>query len=161
VTGTGHDHTGTGHDHTGRHGAAGTRHDHTGTHGAAGTDWRPVPILPYLDAAATGAFWTALGFRVSDGSPDGTPYLLAVRDGAELHFRDLPDVDPARSGFSCYLAIGGAAQTLDALHAEWAALPVWRDPLPRLEAPEVKPWGLREMTVLDPAGTVVRLAESA
>ena len=84
------------------------RHDHSG--------WRPVPVLPYLDAMATTAFWTALGSRVSDGSPDGTPYLLAVREGAELHFRSLP---------------------------------------------EVKPWGLREMTVVDPAGTLVRLAESA
>ena len=119
--------------------------------------WRPVPILPYLDAAVTTTFWTSLGFRVGDGSPDGTPYLLAVREGAELHFRDVPDLDPATSGFSCYLAVGS---DLDALHAEWAALAVWGDPLPRLEAPEVKPWGLREMTVVDPAGSVVRLGES-
>jgi hypothetical protein len=124
------------------------------------TGWRPVPILPYLDATATAAFWTALGFRVSDGSPDGTPYLLAVREGAELHFRSLPEVDPATSTAACYVSVGGAAGTLDALHAEWAALPVWADPLPRLLAPEAKPWGLREMTVVDPAGTVVRLAES-
>jgi hypothetical protein len=124
-------------------------HEHTG--------WRPVPILPYLDPAATATFWTALGFRVSDGSPDDTPYLLAVRDGAEVHFRDVPGLDPATSGFSCYLAVGS---DLDALHAEWSALPVWADPMPRLEAPEVKPWGLRELTVVDPAGTVVRLAES-
>lgn len=121
------------------------------------TDWRPVPILPYLDAATTESFWTALGFRVSNGSPEGLPYLLAVRDGAEVHFRGVPDVDPATSGFACYLAVGS---DLDALHAEWSVLPVWRDPLPRLEAPEVKPWGLREMTVVDPAGTAVRLAES-
>jgi hypothetical protein len=120
-----------------------------------------VPILPYVDATTSRAFWTALGFRVSDASPDGTPYLLAVREGAELHFRALPEgtsaVDPATSGYSYYLAVGG---DLDALHAEWAAQPVWGDPLPRLEAPEVKPWGLREMTVVDPAGTTVRLAAS-
>jgi hypothetical protein len=131
---------------------AGHLHEHTG--------WRPVPILPFLDAAATTAFWAALGFRVSDGSPDGTPYLLAVREGAELHFRSLPEVDPATSTAACFVSVGGAAGTLDALHAEWAALPVWADPLPRLLAPEAKPWGLREMTVVDPAGTVVRLAES-
>ena len=119
-----------------------------------------MPILPYLDPAATTAFWTALGFRVGDGSPDGPPYLLAVREGAELHFRSLPEVDPATSTASCYLSVGDRDGTLDALHAEWAPLAVWADPLPRLEAPEVKPWGLREMTVVDPAGTVVRLAES-
>jgi catechol 2,3-dioxygenase-like lactoylglutathione lyase family enzyme len=139
-----------GHKHAEGHG-----HEHSDY-----ADWRPVPILPYRDAAATREFWTALGFRVSDGSPDDTPYLLAVREGAEVHFRWLPDVDPATSGFSCYLAVGGDAGTLDALHAQWSALPVWADPLPRLEAPEVKPWGLREMTVVDPAGTAVRLASS-
>jgi hypothetical protein len=48
----------------------------------------------------------------------------------------------------------------DHSHAERAALPVWADPLPRLDAPEVKPWGLREMTVVDPAGTTVRLGGS-
>lgn len=136
-------------------GADGHLDEHDHQHGHDHDGWRPVPILPYLDPAATEAFWTALGFRVSDGSPDGTPYLLAVRDGAEVHFRDVPGLDPATSGFSCYLAVGG---DLDALHAEWAALPVWGDPWPRLESPEAKPWGLREMTVVDPAGTVVRLA---
>jgi hypothetical protein len=30
-------------------------------------------------------------------------------------------------GFSCYFAVGGDAGTLDALHAEWSALPVWAD----------------------------------
>jgi hypothetical protein len=135
-------------------------HDHADHDHSHADDWRPVPILPYLDAAATQAFWTALGFRVTDGSPDGEPYLLAVREGAELHFRSLPGTDPATSGFSCYLAVGGDAATLDALHAEWSALPVWSDPRPRLGAPEQMPWGLREMTVVDPNGTTLRLAAS-
>jgi len=129
--------------------------EHDDSHDA---DWRPVPILPYLDAAATQAFWTALGFRLSNGSPDGEPYLLAVREGAELHFRSLPGTDPSTSGFACYIGVGGDVATLDALHAEWSALPVWSDPLPRLGAPERMPWGLREMTVVDPNGTTLRLA---
>ena len=132
-------------------GADGHLHEHR-------ADWRPVPILPYLDAAATRAFWAALGFRVSDGSPSSEPYLLAVRAGAELHFRALPGLDPATSGFSCYLAIGGDHDALDALHGEWSALPVWADPVPRLQPPEDMPWGLREMTVVDPNGTTLRLA---
>ena len=119
-------------------------------------EWRSVPILPSRDPTVTAAFWSALGFRVNDATPDDTPYLLAVRAGAELHFRSLPQVDPARSDFSCYVAVGD----VDALHAEWSSLPVWTPPVPRLEPPEVKPWGLREMTVVDPNGTSVRLAET-
>ena len=154
-----HGHGHADHDHAHDHADHDHAHDHGHDH-SHGHDWRPVPILPYVDAAATEAFWTALGFQVSDGSPNSEPYLLAVREGAELHFRSLPDTDPATSGFSCYLAVGGDAATLDALHAEWSALPVWSDPLPRLGAPEQMPWGLREMTVVDPNGTTLRLAAS-
>ena len=63
-------------------------HDHS-------HDWRPVPILPSRDAAVTAAFWQRLGFRVVDATPDDDPYLIAVREGAELHFVHQPDLDPA------------------------------------------------------------------
>ena len=86
-------------------------HDHS-------HDWRPVPILPSRDAAVTEEFWQRLGFRVVNAMPDGDPYLIAVRDGAELHFAHQPDLDPATNRAACYLHVGDAT----AVHAEWAAL---------------------------------------
>jgi hypothetical protein len=120
-------------------------HDHS-------HDWRPVPILPYRDAAVTAAFWTSLGFRVVDASPDATAYLIAVRDGAELHFQSDPDLDPAVSRAACYVHVPDAA----AVHAEWSVLGLPAEGLGSLATPEVKPWGLLEAWVTDPDGTVVR-----
>ena len=74
-----------------------TEHDHS-------HDWRPVPILPSRDAAVTAEFWQRLGFRVVDATPDGDPYLIAVREGAELHFAHQPDLDPAANRTACYIA---------------------------------------------------------
>ncbi len=72
-------------------------HDHS-------QDWRPVPILGYRDAGVTAAFWRSLGFRVADASADETPYLIAVREGAELHFAADPGLDPGASPYRCYVA---------------------------------------------------------
>ncbi len=117
-------------------------------------DWRPVPILPYRDAGRTTAFWRRLGFRVVDVTGDEVPYLIAVREGAELHFVHNPDVDPAAGWFRCYVAV----TDVDALHAEWSTLGLAEGGPGSLAAPEDKPWGLREMWLTDPDGTVVRLA---
>lgn len=122
-------------------------HSHSHSH-----DWRPVPILPYRDAAATTTFWQSLGFRVSDATPDSTAYLIAVREGAELHFSHDPQVDPASNRAACYVAVPDAV----AVHAEWARQGLPPDGPGSLGAPEVKPWGLLEAWVTDPDGTVVR-----
>jgi catechol 2,3-dioxygenase-like lactoylglutathione lyase family enzyme len=117
--------------------------------------WRPVPILPMSDPAATQQLYTRLGFAVVDATPEGqSPYLIAERDGGELHFCHQPDVDPLRSGFSCYLEV----DDVDQVYGEWARqVPDGRGH-PRLVAPEDKPWGLREMAFVDGDGTLLRLA---
>jgi len=117
--------------------------------------WRPVPILPMSDPAATQELYGRLGFQVVDATPDGqAPYLIAERDGAELHFFHWPEVDPLRSGFQCYLEV----DDVDAVYAEWASQVPGREGHPRVAAPEDKPWGLREMAFVDGDGTLLRLA---
>jgi catechol 2,3-dioxygenase-like lactoylglutathione lyase family enzyme len=117
--------------------------------------WRPVPILPTSDPAATTQLYASLGFAVVDATPEGQPpYLIAERDGGELHFFHAPDVDPLRSGFMCYLEV----DDVDRLYDEWVAqVPTGQDH-PRLSPPEDKPWGLREMGFVDGDGTLLRLA---
>ena len=115
-------------------------------------DWRPVPILPCRDPAVTAAFWASLGFRVVDASPDSTPYLIAVRQGAELHFATDPDVAAAAARTACYVHVPDAT----AVHAEWSALGLPAIGPGSVGRPEVRPWGLLEVWVTDPDGTVVR-----
>ena len=117
--------------------------------------WRPVPILPYRDAAVTTAFWHSLGFHVADASADETPYLVAVRDGAELHFQHDPAVDPADGRSRCYIAVGD----VDHLYAQWSALGLPDAGAPSVAAPRDMLWGLREMWVTDPDGTAVRFGQ--
>lgn len=114
--------------------------------------WRSVPILPMSDPAATQALYERLGFDVVDTGAD-PPYLIAERDSGEVHFFHWPEVDPLRSGFSCYLEV----DDVDAVHREWSQV-VGVDGLPRLTVPEAKPWGLREMALVDRDGTLLRLA---
>jgi len=117
--------------------------------------WRPVPILPMSDPAATRALYARLGFAVVDATPQGeAPYLIAERDGAELHFFHAPDLDPQRSAYRCYLEV----DDVDLVYDEWSAqVPAGRHH-PRLVPPEDTPWGLREMALVDGDGTLLRLA---
>lgn len=115
--------------------------------------WRPVPIVPSRDAAVTREFWERLGFDVVDASPDDEPYLIAVRDGAELHFRHSPDHDESRSDASLYIEV----DDVDVVHDEWRPL-IDATGTPRLGTPTVMPWGLRELVLVDPNGTLVRIA---
>jgi len=115
-------------------------------------DWRPVPILPCTDPTVTAAFWSSLGFRVVDASPDSTPYLIAVRQGAELHFATDPDVASADARAACYVQVPDAT----AVHAEWSALGLPATGPGSVGRPEVRPWGLLEFWVTDPDRTVVR-----
>lgn len=73
------------------------------------------PILGTVDLARTLAHYEALGFET--GAHGGGGYGFAARDRVELHFRELPGLDPATNRSSCYLQVAD----VDAIHAESAA----------------------------------------
>jgi catechol 2,3-dioxygenase-like lactoylglutathione lyase family enzyme len=107
---------------------------------------RSVPVLPARDLTGTAVLYRRLGFQVAFPMDD---YLIADRDGAELHFFPVEDLDPATSIACCYLQVPDA----DALHEEWSALGV------RVIRPlEDKPWGLREFALVDDDGNLIRVA---
>jgi uncharacterized glyoxalase superfamily protein PhnB len=111
---------------------------------------RAVPILPTADLTRALAHYGALGFETE--AWEGGGYGFLTRDGVELHVSQRDRVDPAANPFSFYLYVADA----DALHAEWAAAGVgglW-------EAPEDKPWGLREGRHIDPDGNALRFGSS-
>ena len=61
-----------------------------------------VPILPTHDARRTRECLVPLGFEVLPGSDDG--YLMLRRDGLELHYQHVDDVDPFRTAASVFRA---------------------------------------------------------
>jgi catechol 2,3-dioxygenase-like lactoylglutathione lyase family enzyme len=113
---------------------------------------RLSPILPARDIAQTEGFWQRLGFHTVY---DDAEYLLMKREGAEVHFFHHPDLDPDRCDHGAYLR----PTDIDALDAEWAALGLPSTGIPRLVRAEDKPWGTRELALLDLNGNLIRAGQ--
>ena len=106
-----------------------------------------VPVLASLDIAQSRQFYEErLGFACLLHRPD---YLILARDGCELHFW-LCNERHVAENTSCYVR----ADT-EALHADFA-----QRGLP-LAPPVVRPWGMKELYVLDPHGNLLKFGEPA
>lgn len=110
------------------------------------------PILPARDMAATEAFWQRLGFDTVYSDAD---YLLMKREGAEVHFFHHAALDPTKCDHGAYLR----PADINALDAEWAALGLPATGIPRLERAADKPWGMRELALLDLNGNLIRAGQ--
>jgi catechol 2,3-dioxygenase-like lactoylglutathione lyase family enzyme len=106
-----------------------------------------LPILPARNVDETIRFYERLGFSVVGRFGGKRRYLVLMRDDAELHFFLLPSLDPRTNINGCYLRIADA----DALYAEWRAV------LDGLAPPQDRDWGLREFTLVDPSGNLLRV----
>jgi catechol 2,3-dioxygenase-like lactoylglutathione lyase family enzyme len=114
----------------------------------------PHPVIPASDVPASLAFYTALGFEETfrDGE---TPTLVGIKCGpivlllqqesnrafAENYWLDIP-------------VISG----IEVLYEQWQTLNIWQDGA-KLGALEMKPWGRREIHIIDPAGVCVHFHE--
>jgi catechol 2,3-dioxygenase-like lactoylglutathione lyase family enzyme len=107
--------------------------------------------MPSRDLGATAAFYGRLGFEERGLWPD--EYLIVMRGDVGLHFFHWPGGDPARSIAGCYVYVDDA----DALHAEYSALDLPAEGIPRLHGPEDADYGLREFAVVDPDGNLLRI----
>ena len=110
------------------------------------------PILPAREVPATEAFWQRLGFHTVYVDPD---YLLMKREGAEVHFFRYATLDQFKCDHGAYLR----PSDINALDAEWAALGLPSTGIPRLERAADKPWGMRELALLDPGGNLIRAGQ--
>ena len=111
-----------------------------------------APILPCRDVPTAEAFWLRLGFVTVYLDED---YLLMKREGAEVHFWRNEALDPSRNDAGAYLR----PSDIDALDAEWGALGLPGVGIPRLVRPEDKPWGMRELALVDPDGNLIRAGQ--
>jgi catechol 2,3-dioxygenase-like lactoylglutathione lyase family enzyme len=110
-------------------------------------------ILPVKDVAAAVARYTQLGFKgrlYEDALPDGRAiYGFLKRDGINLHLALVSNLDPKVNTSAVYLYVDDP----DTLYSEWSAV----EPEGRLDKPEDKEWGVREMTYSDPDGNLLRI----
>jgi len=110
------------------------------------------PELAVADPEVTAAFLgEALDFAETRLWGDPPAYLIAMRDGAKLHFRRAASPVEIRSNalrevWDAYVWCDG----LDALAAE-----VQRRGVPLERGPSTQPYAMREFDVLDPDGHVI------
>ena len=113
-----------------------------------------IPILPCRSVGATVAFYNRLGF---DGGAheydDG--YAILRRGAVELHFFTHAGLVPADSSAGCYIRVLDVEEFFRAFST--SQLP--SRGLPRMDALEDKPCGLREFAIVDPDGNLLRIGQ--
>jgi len=113
---------------------------------------RAVPILPSSDLRESLAFYERLGFENRGAPPEEWNYLIVGRGAIELHVLGRPTAfERWAQPTSCHLAVADA----DALHAAWARAGI------ELEPVDTTPYGMREFTLLDPSGNLLRVGSPA
>lgn len=107
------------------------------------------PILPVIEMEDAVDFYRRLGFDVE---PYDAGYNIVSRSGEEmLHLRVVEDLDPARNAASIYFHV----QDVDTVHAEWAGNGIATGEIVD------QAWGMREFTITDPAGNLIRVGQNS
>ena len=110
-----------------------------------------IPKLPYINKQQTMDYYSALGGNMCADYGD---YFIVEWYKVELHFFSYPTLDPAKSDFMIYLRV----HDIESLYETFRKI---NPPLPRLEFPQVKPWGQKEFHLIDPNGTLLTFGQSA
>jgi len=106
-----------------------------------------VPILAFLDANESAAFYRKLGFECNDSWKE---YLMCSRDKIEIHLWKCDDpAIPKNTG--CYVRV----DEIDTLYKEFSALGVVHPNGPL----ENKPWGMRQFSILDNSGNIINFGQ--
>ncbi|HMS18207.1 MAG TPA: VOC family protein, partial [Planctomycetota bacterium] len=82
-------------------------------------------------------------------------YAILRRGTVELHFFAHKDLVPAESSAGCYIRVLDVEKTYRSFLS--SRLP--RTGIPRMDALEDRPWGLREFAVVDPDGNLLRIGQ--
>jgi len=112
-----------------------------------------IPQLPSRNLANTLEFYRRLGFDGFIHSHGG--YAILMRGKMELHFFAHARLVPEKSAHCCYLRVAN----VESIHREFSRAQLPGEGIPRQDALEDKPWGLREFAVVDPDGNLVRIGQ--
>jgi catechol 2,3-dioxygenase-like lactoylglutathione lyase family enzyme len=112
-----------------------------------------IPILPSRSLSDTLAFFRRLGF---EGEIHGHgDYAIIRRGTVELHFFTHRELVPAESFAMCYIRVSDA----EGLYRAFASAGLPRRGIPRIDAFEDKPWGMREFAIVDSDGNLLRIGQ--
>jgi catechol 2,3-dioxygenase-like lactoylglutathione lyase family enzyme len=113
-----------------------------------------IPVLPGRSLQSTLAFYGRLGFA-GEILGEGDGYAILTRGDLEIHFFVHTGLVPAESWAGCYLRVADVEPLYQAFLA--AGLP--KRGIPRMDAIENKPWGMREFAVVDEDGNLLRVGQ--
>jgi len=113
-----------------------------------------IPTLPCRSVSATLAFYKRLGFE-GGAHESNSAYAILRRGAVELHFFTHEELVPSDSSAGCYIRVLDVEEIFHAFSS--SQLP--RMGIPRMDALENKPWGLREFAVVDPDGNLLRIGQ--
>jgi catechol 2,3-dioxygenase-like lactoylglutathione lyase family enzyme len=115
---------------------------------------RSEPILPSRNLNETRAFYEAIGFRPwFRGGGVNSNYEILSRGHLVVHFVLERGLEPAKNDAGCYLRVADA----DAFHDVCEALHLPAKGIPRRTEPRDESWGMREFTIVDPSGNLLRI----
>jgi len=114
---------------------------------------RAEPILPARNLDETRAFYGKLGFRPWFRGHAPWDYEIVSRGHLVVHFFADPGLTPSKNNASCYWRVKDA----DRFYQSFLALNLPSEGIPRLTAPVDQPWGMREFSLVDPSGNLVRV----
>jgi catechol 2,3-dioxygenase-like lactoylglutathione lyase family enzyme len=115
---------------------------------------RSEPILPSRDLNETRTFYEAIGFRpwFRDGGVNAN-YEILSRGHLVVHFFLERGLVPEKNDAGCYLRVVDA----DEFHDVCEALHLPDTGVPRRTSPRDESWGMREFTIVDPSGNLLRI----
>jgi hypothetical protein len=113
-----------------------------------------IPILPSRSLPSTLAFYGRLGFK-GEILGEGDAYAILTRGDLELHFFLHTALAPAESWVRSYLRVAD----VEPLYQAFLAANLPKRGIPRMDAIENKSWGMREFTVLDEDGNMLRVGQ--
>ena len=113
-----------------------------------------IPILPARDLAETRDFYERLGFQAAGWWPTTFGgYAILRRGDLSMHFFSFKEIVPGQNYAQCYWRVND----VDALYAEFETAGLLGSGIPRLDALANRPWGMREFSIIDPSGNLVRI----
>ncbi len=111
------------------------------------------PKLPMRDKNVTRAFYSEkLGFE-EFGTIDFDGYLMMQKDHIQLHFFEFKDLNPKENYGQVYIR----TNKIDSLYLSFLDKNVKIHPNSPLE---VKPWGQKEFSILDPDNNLLTFGQS-
>lgn len=110
------------------------------------------PKLPMRDKATTKNYYIELlGFETF-GSADYDGYLMVQKDAIQIHFFEFADLDPYENYGQVYIR----TKSIEAWYQKALEMKL---PMPKLGKLEVKPWGMKEFSLLDPDHNLLTFGE--